>query len=54
MIAVTPVLRLALLSAALLAACNTGFEPQYRVRDLRVLAVKSRLAAGTVGGRRPR
>lgn len=30
-----------LLAAAALAACNTGFEPQYRVRDLRVLAVSS-------------
>ncbi len=30
--------------ALALAACNTGFEPQYRVADLRVLAVGARLA----------
>jgi hypothetical protein len=34
-------MRRTLLVAAALAACNTGFEPQYRVRDVRLLAVSS-------------
>ena len=33
--------RTLLLLAAALAACNTGFDPQYRVRDLRILDVRS-------------
>ena len=33
--------RTLLLAAAALAACNTGFEPQYRVRDVRILAISS-------------
>jgi hypothetical protein len=33
--------------AAALAACNTGFEPQYRVRDLRVLALRSNPSGST-------
>jgi hypothetical protein len=33
--------RILLLAAAALAACNTGFEPQYRVRDVRILAISS-------------
>jgi hypothetical protein len=32
--------RALLLAAALLAACNTGFDPQYRVTDLRILAIR--------------
>jgi hypothetical protein len=35
------------LALAAAAACNTGFEPQYRVKDLRVLAVRSRAAGST-------
>ena len=35
------------LAALLLAACNTGFEPQYRVRDVRILAVRSGVTAGS-------
>ena len=37
---------LLLLAAAALAACNTGFEPQYRVRDLRILAISSHASQG--------
>jgi hypothetical protein len=33
--------RALLLAAAALCACNTGFEPQYRVRDVRILALRS-------------
>jgi len=41
---VTPVKRpLALALAAAAAACNTGFEPQYRVTELRILAVRAAL-----------
>ncbi len=38
--------RLAAACAALaaLGACNTGFEPQYRVRDMRVLAARAEIA----------
>jgi len=38
-----------LLLAALLAAaaCNTGFDPQYRVEDLRVLAVRSQVVGSS-------
>jgi hypothetical protein len=32
------------LALALAPGCNTGFEPQYRVKDVRVLAVRSRAA----------
>ncbi len=40
----TAVTRTLLLAAALLlAACNTGFEPQYRVNDVRILAVRDRV-----------
>jgi hypothetical protein len=35
------------LAALLLAACNTGFEPQYRVHDVRILAVRSGVTAGS-------
>lgn len=31
--------------ALLLAACSTGFDPQYRVEDLRILAVRSLVPA---------
>ena len=35
------VIRPLLLAAALLlAACNTGFDPQYRVKDVRILAIR--------------
>ncbi len=30
--------------ALLAAACNTGFEPQYRVKELRILAVRSEVS----------
>jgi hypothetical protein len=44
---VTAVTRLVPAAAALLlAACNSGFAPQYRVDDVRLLDVRSRLPAG--------
>jgi hypothetical protein len=42
--------RILLLLAAALAACNTGFEPQYRVTDLRILAVRSQAAGSPAPG----
>jgi hypothetical protein len=35
---------LLLAAAGLLAACNTNVDPQFRVKDVRILAVRSRLA----------
>ena len=35
------------LAALALAGCNTGFEPQYRVTDLRVLAIRSMVQGST-------
>jgi hypothetical protein len=35
------------LAALFLAACNSGFEPQYRVQDVRLLAIRSGLTAGS-------
>jgi hypothetical protein len=37
---------LAATALLLLAACNSNFEPQYRVRDVRILAVRSGVTAG--------
>jgi hypothetical protein len=42
-----------LLAAAALAACNTGFEPQYRVRDLRILAIQSHLGSSLTADVQP-
>jgi hypothetical protein len=38
---------LALVLLAALAGCNTGFEPQYRVTDLRILGVRSEVQGST-------
>lgn len=43
----TAVTRSPLAALLLLAACNTGFDPQYRVLDVRVLAVRSGVTAGS-------
>jgi hypothetical protein len=42
---VTKLLPPALAFALALPACNTGFEPQYRVTDLRILAVRSQVVS---------
>ncbi len=34
-------------AALALVACNAGFDPQYRVTDLRILAVKAQVEGGT-------
>lgn len=44
---------LALACAALAAGCNTGFAPQYRVEDLRVLALRAHAAGSNAADVRP-
>jgi hypothetical protein len=38
-----------LLAVVALAACNTGFDPQYRVLDVRLLAISSHAQSSTFG-----
>lgn len=43
----------ALLALAGAAACNTGFAPQYRVEDLRILAVRTHVQGSAAADLRP-
>lgn len=42
-----------LAAALLLAACNTNVDPQFRVADVRILAVRSGLTSGALADVRP-
>jgi hypothetical protein len=46
---VNAVRRLASLALPLLLACNPGFDPQYRVTDLRILAVEAQVVGSGAG-----